>query len=144
MNNGVPKVAVLYAEGTITDGWSDDGFSVGGNEIADRIREIRRDPQYKALVVRVNSPGGSVSGSDTILLEIKRAREDGLPVVVSMGASCCLRGILDFNGMRSCLCRQANDYRINWRIWNSAQCRGLGRSVWSPMGTPSRHRTLRT
>ena len=86
MNNGVPKVAVLYVEGTITDGWSDDGFSVGGNEIADRIREIRRDPQYKALVVRVNSPGGSVSGSDTILLEIKRAREDGLPVVVSMGA----------------------------------------------------------
>ncbi len=85
-NNGVPKVAVLYVEGTITDGWGDDGFSVGGNEIADRIREIRRDPQYKALVVRVNSPGGSVSGSDTILLEIKRAREDGLPVVVSMGA----------------------------------------------------------
>ena len=85
-NNGVPKVAVLYVEGTITDGWNDDGFSVGGNEIADRIREIRRDSQYKALVVRVNSPGGSVSGSDAILMEIKRARNDGLPVVVSMGA----------------------------------------------------------
>jgi len=86
MDNGVPKVAVLYVEGAIVDGWVDDGFSVGGNEIADRIREIRRDSQYKALVVRVNSPGGSVSGSDAILLEIKRARQDGLPVVVSMGA----------------------------------------------------------
>ncbi|MBT3638501.1 MAG: signal peptide peptidase SppA, partial [Opitutae bacterium] len=86
MDNGVPKVAVLYVEGAITDGWVDDGFSVGGNEIADRIREIRRDSQYKALVVRVNSPGGSVSGSDAILLEIKRARQDGLPVVVSMGS----------------------------------------------------------
>ena len=86
MNNGVPKVAVLYVEGAITDGWSDDGLSVGGREIADRIREIRLDSQYKALVIRVNSPGGSVSGSDAILLEIKRARKDGLPVVVSMGA----------------------------------------------------------
>jgi protease-4 len=86
MDNGIPKVAILYVEGAITDGWVDDGFSVGGNEIADRIREIRRDSQYKALVVRVNSPGGSVSGSDAILLEIKRARQDGLPVVVSMGS----------------------------------------------------------
>ena len=85
-NNGIPKVAVLYVEGAITDGWSDDGLSVGGSEIADRIREIRLDSQYKALVIRVNSPGGSVSGSDAILLEIKRARKDGLPVVVSMGA----------------------------------------------------------
>jgi protease IV len=85
-DNGIPKVAVLYVEGSIVDGWADDGFSVGGNEIADRIREIRKDPQYKALVIRVNSPGGSVSGSDAILSEITRARKDGLPVVVSMGS----------------------------------------------------------
>jgi protease-4 len=85
-DNGIPKVAVLYVEGAITDGWGDDGFSVGGNEIVDRIREIRKDSQYKALVVRVNSPGGSVSGSDAILFEIRRARQDGLPVIVSMGS----------------------------------------------------------
>lgn len=84
--NGKPKVAVVYVEGSIVDGWADDGFSVGGNEIADRIREIRQDPQYVALVIRVNSPGGSVSGSDAILWEITRARKDGLPVVVSMGS----------------------------------------------------------
>jgi len=86
MSNGSPKVALLYVEGVIVDGWSDDGMSVGGNEIADRIREIRNEPQYEALVIRVNSPGGSVAGSDAILAEINRARRDGLPVVVSMGS----------------------------------------------------------
>lgn len=85
-DNGKPKVAVLYVEGSIVDGRADDGLSVGGGGIADRIREIRKDPQYKALVIRVNSPGGSVSGSDAMLSEISRARRDGLPVVVSMGS----------------------------------------------------------
>lgn len=80
------KVAVVYVEGTIVDGWVDDGFSIGGDEIAERIREISRDPDYKAIVLRVNSPGGSVSGSDTILNEISRSRAKGLPVVVSMGS----------------------------------------------------------
>ncbi|MEE3060962.1 MAG: signal peptide peptidase SppA [Verrucomicrobiota bacterium] len=82
-----PKVAVVYVEGAIVDGWADDGASIGGSRIADRIRKIRTDSdQYKALVLRVNSPGGSVSGSDAILAEISRARAEGLPVVVSMGS----------------------------------------------------------
>ena len=80
------KVAVVYVEGTIVDGWVDDGFSIGGDEIAERIREISRDSDYKAIILRVNSPGGSVSGSDTILNEISRSRAKGLPVVVSMGS----------------------------------------------------------
>ena len=80
------KVAVVYVEGAIVDGRIDDGLSAGGNEIAARVREIRNDSDFKALVLRVNSPGGSVSGSDVILSEIRRARKDGLPVVVSMGS----------------------------------------------------------
>ena len=85
-NNGIPKVAVLYVEGAIVDGWVDDGLSAGGDLISKRIRDIRKDSRYKALILRVNSPGGSVSGSDVILSEIRRAKRDGLPVVVSMGA----------------------------------------------------------
>ena len=81
-----PKIALVYIEGTIVDGWGDDGSSVGGDEIAQRIREIARDDDYKAIILRVNSPGGSVSGSDAILSELSRARAGGLPVVVSMGA----------------------------------------------------------
>ena len=83
---GDPKIAVVYVEGAIVDGWGDDGVSVGGDEIARRIRKIRKDPDsYKAIVLRINSPGGSVSGSEAILFELIRARESGLPVIVSMG-----------------------------------------------------------
>lgn len=81
-----PKIALIYIEGTIIDGWGDDGLSVGGDEIAQRIREVSRDDDFKAIVIRVNSPGGSVSGSDTILNELSRARAGGLPIVVSMGS----------------------------------------------------------
>ena len=85
-NDGDPKIALLYVEGAIIDGWGDNGESVGGDEIARRIRKIRKKPEtYKAIVLRINSPGGSVSGSEAILSELVRAREAGLPVVVSMG-----------------------------------------------------------
>ena len=81
-----PEVVVIYVEGVIVDGGIDDGSMVGGNEIVNRIRSAWNDENCKAIVLRVNSPGGSVSGSDAILNEIKRARKEGLPVVVSMGA----------------------------------------------------------
>ena len=81
-----PKIAIVYVEGAIVDGWGDDGSSVGGDVIARRIRKIRKNKDdYKAIVLRINSPGGSVSGSESILFELVRAREAGLPVVVSMG-----------------------------------------------------------
>ena len=86
INDDDPKIAILYVEGAIVDGWGDNGESVGGDEIARRIRKIRKKPDlYKAIVLRINSPGGSVSGSEAILFELIRAREAGLPVVVSMG-----------------------------------------------------------
>ena len=81
-----PKIAVVYVEGAIVDGWGDDGESVGGDEVARRIRKIRKESDsYRAIVLRINSPGGSVSGSEAILFELIRARKAGLPVVVSMG-----------------------------------------------------------
>jgi protease-4 len=83
---GGQKIAVVYVEGAIVDGTVDDGQNVGGDKIARRIRKIRKETDtYKAIVLRVNSPGGSVSGSEAVLFELIRAREVGLPVVVSMG-----------------------------------------------------------
>jgi protease-4 len=83
---GGQKIAVVYVEGAIVDGTVDDGQNVGGDKIARRIRKIRKETDtYKAIVLRVNSPGGSVSGSEAVLFELIRAREAGLPVVVSMG-----------------------------------------------------------
>jgi len=81
-----PEIAVIYVEGVIVDGTVDDGSMVGGTQIVSRIRAAWNDENCKAIVLRVNSPGGSVSGSDAILQEIRRARKEGVPVVVSMGA----------------------------------------------------------
>ena len=86
VEDGEKKIALVYVEGAITDGWGDNGESVGGDEIARRIRKIRKTPEsYKAIVLRINSPGGSVSGAESILFELIRAREAGMPVIVSMG-----------------------------------------------------------
>ena len=84
--DGEPKIHVVYVEGSIVDGWGDDGNAVGGHEIASRLRETRADQDCKAVVLRINSPGGSVSGSDAILQEIRRLRGEKIPVVVSMGS----------------------------------------------------------
>lgn len=81
-----PAVAVVYLEGAILDGNLDDGVYAGGDLIASRLREAREDERTRAIVLRVNSPGGSVTGSETVRREVVRAREEGIPVVASMGA----------------------------------------------------------
>lgn len=77
------KIAVLYAEGEITMGKGSDGVTAS-ETMADAIREIRRDSSIKALVLRVNSPGGSALSSDIILRELNLLREKK-PLIVSMG-----------------------------------------------------------
>ncbi|GAB5562033.1 MAG: signal peptide peptidase SppA [Synoicihabitans sp.] len=77
------RVAVVYAEGDIVNG--EGRFDqVGGARFARAIRGFRQDPDVKALVLRVNSPGGSATASDQIRREIELAAER-MPVVVSMG-----------------------------------------------------------
>lgn len=78
------KIAVLYAEGSIISGESDPG-DIGDKTYIKMLREIRQDDRVKALVLRVNSPGGSALASDNIWNEIKVVQEQGIPVVVSMG-----------------------------------------------------------
>lgn len=80
---GKSTIAVVYVEGDIVDGEGRIG-SVGGNRYAREIRKLRQDPSVRAMVIRVNSPGGSVSAAETIQREIVRARET-MPVVVSFG-----------------------------------------------------------
>ncbi len=78
------KIAIVYAEGEIVDGEGEPG-SVGGDKYAGIIRKIREDEKIKAIVLRVNSPGGSGLASDIMWRELTLAREQGLPVIVSMG-----------------------------------------------------------
>lgn len=77
------RIAVIYAEGVIVDG-SGLPTNIGGAKFAREIRRLRQDPQIKALVVRVNSPGGSATASEHILRELRLAKGE-MPVVVSMG-----------------------------------------------------------
>lgn len=81
---GRGEVAVVYAEGDIVDGEGDSN-EVGGARFAREIRELRQDPSVKAIVLRVNSPGGSASAAETIQRELRLART-AKPVIVSMGS----------------------------------------------------------
>ncbi|EAO2753056.1 signal peptide peptidase SppA [Salmonella enterica] len=77
-------IAVIFANGAIMDGEETLG-NIGGDTTASQIRDARLDPKVKAIVLRVNSPGGSVNASEVIRAELAAARAAGKPVVVSMG-----------------------------------------------------------
>jgi protease-4 len=78
------KIAVVYAEGSIVDGQGENG-QIGGDRYAEIIRDIRKDKAIKAIVLRVNSGGGSGFASEKIWRELMLAKEQGLPIIVSMG-----------------------------------------------------------
>ena len=78
------EVAVVVAQGEITDGDQPQGV-VGGESTSRLIRQAREDEEVKALVLRVDSPGGGVFPSEQIRREIELTRKAGKPVVVSMG-----------------------------------------------------------
>lgn len=79
------KIAVVYAEGTILDGEDGEPGEVHDVKYVKMLRKIRQDASIKAVVLRVNSPGGSVLASENILREIQLCKQSGKPIVVSMG-----------------------------------------------------------
>jgi protease IV len=83
-NFGAGEVAIVYAEGDIVEGEGDQ-TEIGGAKFAREIRRLREDASVKAIVLRVNSPGGSATASETIQRELRLARKVK-PVIVSMGS----------------------------------------------------------
>ncbi len=79
------KVAVVVARGTILDG-SHPAGTIGGDSTAALIRKARNDESVKAIVLRVDSGGGSAFASEVIRRELEKARADGKPVIASMGS----------------------------------------------------------
>jgi protease IV len=77
------KIATIYAQGNIVNGEGGNG-QIGGDSLARQIRELRLDKDVKAVVLRVNSPGGSALASDIIQREVRLLQKEK-PVVVSMG-----------------------------------------------------------
>src|SRR5690606_18037516 len=78
-----PKVAVVVAQGEIADGDLPPG-QVGGDSTSRLLRQAREDDNVKAVVLRVDSPGGGVFASELIRREVELTRNAGKPVVVSM------------------------------------------------------------
>ncbi|MBO0678904.1 signal peptide peptidase SppA [Mycolicibacterium sp. S2-37] len=87
-----PTIAVVTLHGPIVSGRGGPGFpplgnsNAGGDTIAAALREAAADDSVSAIVLRVDSPGGSVTGSETIWREVVRTRDGGTPVVASMGS----------------------------------------------------------
>jgi len=85
---GGERIAVVYATGAILVGQSDYspwlGFTMGSDSVAADLRRAREDDSIKAVILRVESPGGSAVGSEIIRREVQRLREKGKPIIVSM------------------------------------------------------------
>src|SRR4051794_2658042 len=85
-----PKIALIYGTGLIVQGnGSDDPISgtemMNASKLARAFRDAARDPKVRAILFRIDSPGGSAVASETIWREVVRAGEHGKPVIVSMG-----------------------------------------------------------
>ena len=88
---GGSTIALVHAAGDIVEGGNDGALgstttSIAGDTFADAIREATADRNVKAILLRVDSPGGSAIASDQILEALKKARAAGKPIVVSMGS----------------------------------------------------------
>lgn len=82
--DGKPRIGVIVASGEILDGDQPPGI-IGGETVASLVRDARLNDDIRALVLRVDSPGGSVFASEQIYRELKAFKATGRPVIVSMG-----------------------------------------------------------
>jgi protease-4 len=77
------KIALVYAEGTIVNGLGNPD-QIGGDRLAEELRKIRKDNAIQAVVLRINSPGGSATASEIITRELELINKEK-PVIISMG-----------------------------------------------------------
>lgn len=78
------EVAIVYAEGVIVDG-KGEFEEIGGDRLAKELRQVRLNDDVKAVVLRINSPGGSATASEVIQREVALIRKAKKPLIVSMG-----------------------------------------------------------
>jgi protease-4 len=90
-NRGHSKVGIVVAAGEIVDGERTVG-TVGGDSLSELLRQARYDDDIKAIVLRIDSPGGSVMASEVIRREIAALKEAGKPVVASMSSTAASGG----------------------------------------------------
>jgi protease IV len=141
------RIAVVYAEGAIVDGTGSDD-QVGGDRLSRQLRDLRQDPDVKAVVLRVNSPGGSALASELIQRELVLMREAKKPVIVSMGTVAAsggywistasdrifaepntITGSIGVFGVLPNVGKLANDYGVTWDTVKTNKFSDLGTLV---------------
>lgn len=160
LDHGRDKIAIVYAEGEIIEGEGkqDGSTEVAGDRYARIIRELRQRDDVKAIVLRVNSPGGSGEASDVIWGELRRFNEDR-PVIVSMGTVAAsggyyistasrrilaepgtITGSIGVFGLTMDVQKIANDHGITFDAVKTGDLANLG-TVTRPM-TPPEHEVI--
>lgn len=141
------KIALVYAEGEIVDGNGGEG-QIGSQKLVKELTKIRLDNQVKAVVLRINSPGGSATASEIISREISLIRQKK-PMIISMGNYAASGGYwLAMNGSR--ILAQPNTitgsigvFGLLFNVQNLAQNNGITWEIvktapWADIGTVSR------
>lgn len=108
VDRGRPSIAVVDVQGPIVTGAGRqqvNGGQAGSDTVTARLRAVGRDPQVKAVLLRVDSPGGSYVASDAIRREVIRLRESGRPVVATMGAVAASGGYFVSMGASEIVCQ---------------------------------------
>ena len=140
------KIAVVYAEGAIVGGRGTIE-TIGSDRFAEEIRELRKDDSVKAVVLRVNSPGGSATASEVILREILLTKKKK-PVIVSMGNVAAsggywiaagadyifaeentITGSIGVFGLLSNIQEIANEHGVTWDVVTTGKFADIGSNV---------------
>lgn len=140
------KIAVVYAEGAIVGGRGSIE-TIGSDRFAEVFRELREDEKVKAVVLRVNSPGGSATASEVILREILLTKKQK-PVVVSMGNVAAsggywiaaganqifaeensITGSIGVFGLLSNIQEIANNHGVTWDVVKTGEFADIGSNV---------------
>ncbi len=140
------KIAVVYAEGAIVSGRGSIE-TIGSDRFAEVFRELREDDKVKAIVLRVNSPGGSATASEVILREILLAKKKK-PVIVSMGNVAAsggywiaaganhifaeensITGSIGVFGLLSNIQEIANNHGVTWDVVKTGEFADIGSNV---------------
>lgn len=83
-NKTKPEIGIVFVNGTLVDG-NNNASNAGNYTITKQLRQLRKNRNTKAVIIRVNSPGGSVTASEDIRTEIEALRQRNVPVIISMG-----------------------------------------------------------
>ena len=131
---GKPKVALIYATGPIMSDAPTSPFTTGQvitpSVMAKALREAREDSDIQAVIMRVDSPGGSAVASDAIWREVLLTQQRKTPYRINVGR-CRIGWVLHRHGCGNDCCRAGDDYRLDRGTWRKTQPQRTLQQNWA-------------